>query len=73
VTPLPDGGATLSVRGDADENLVLLDGIPIYHPYQIGGVFSAIRNWYNGFSAPRSPAASGAHFAAAARHAPRSV
>lgn len=33
----------LHVRGgSADQNLVLLDGIPVYNPYHTGGVFSGI-------------------------------
>jgi hypothetical protein len=36
-----DFTAGLNVRGgSADQNLVLLDGIPIYNPYHLGGLFS---------------------------------
>jgi hypothetical protein len=36
-----DFNATLNVRGgEADQNLVLLDGYPIYNPFHLGGLFS---------------------------------
>ena len=36
-----DYNATLNVRGgEADQNLVLLDGFPIYNPFHLGGLFS---------------------------------
>jgi hypothetical protein len=36
-----DFNAALNVRGgEADQNLVLLDGYPIYNPFHLGGLFS---------------------------------
>ena len=36
-----DFNTGLNVRGgSADQNLVLLDGIPIYNPFHMGGLFS---------------------------------
>jgi len=36
-----DYNSGLNVRGgSADQNLVLLDGIPIYNPFHMGGIFS---------------------------------
>ncbi len=43
VAALPDVGTALHVRGgDADETLVLLDGVPVYAPYHANGVLSAV-------------------------------
>lgn len=37
----PEGSAELSVRGGSDgQNLVLLDGVPVYNPYHMFGLFS---------------------------------
>jgi len=42
VSPANDFSAALIVRGGSpDENLILLDGIEVYNPYHLGGVFSA--------------------------------
>ena len=42
VAPANDFSAALIVRGGSpDENLILLDGIEVYNPYHLGGVFSA--------------------------------
>ena len=39
----PESPATMHIRGgSADQNLVLLDGVPIYNPIHAGEVFSAI-------------------------------
>ena len=41
VTSVNDFSSALVVRGGSpDENLILLDGIEIYNPYHMGGVFS---------------------------------
>jgi hypothetical protein len=42
VLPTNDFSSDLNVRGSrADENLVLLDGVEVYNPNHLGGVFSA--------------------------------
>ena len=41
VTTVSEIGASFNVRGgSADQNLVLLDGIPIFHPFHMLGIFS---------------------------------
>ena len=41
VTSVSEVGASLNVRGgSADQNLVLLDGVPIYNPFHSLGLFS---------------------------------
>ena len=41
VTARNDFSAGYNVRvGESDQNLVLLDGIPIYNPFHVGGLFS---------------------------------
>lgn len=41
VSAMNDYNTGLNVRGgSADQNLVLLDGIPIYNPFHMGGLFS---------------------------------
>jgi hypothetical protein len=41
VTARNDFNTGLTVRGgEADQNLVLLDGFPIYNPFHLGGIFS---------------------------------
>ena len=41
VTTANDFNASLIVRGGSpDENLIILDGVEIYNPYHVGGVFS---------------------------------
>lgn len=42
VTTVSDFSSALYVRGGApDQNLFLLDGIPLFNPYHMGGLFSA--------------------------------
>jgi hypothetical protein len=42
-TALPDAATSLHVRGGAaDENRVLLDGVPIYNPYHAAGTLTAV-------------------------------
>lgn len=41
VTTISDFTATFNVRGgSADQNLILLDDVPIYNPFHLGGIFS---------------------------------
>lgn len=41
VVSTSDFSSSFNVRGgSADENLILLDGIPIYNPFHLGGMFS---------------------------------
>jgi len=43
VAAMSDYSSALYVRGgSADQNLITLDGIPLFNPYHVGGVFSAI-------------------------------
>ena len=39
----PESGASLHVRGgSADQNLILLDGVPVYQPYHISGAVGTL-------------------------------
>ncbi len=41
VTTVSDFAAAFNVRGgSADQNLILLDGVPIYNPFHLGGIFT---------------------------------
>ncbi|MDE2973826.1 MAG: TonB-dependent receptor [Gemmatimonadota bacterium] len=41
VSTVSDFSAAFNVRGgSADQNLILLDGVPIFNPFHLGGVFS---------------------------------
>ncbi len=41
VTTVSDFAAAFNVRGgSADQNLILLDDVPIYNPFHLGGIFS---------------------------------
>lgn len=43
VAAISDLSSALYVRGGAaDQNLILLDGVPLFNPYHFGGIFSAI-------------------------------
>lgn len=43
VASISDFSSALYVRGgSAEQNLVTLDGIPLFNPYHVGGIFSAI-------------------------------
>jgi outer membrane receptor protein involved in Fe transport len=43
VAAISDYSSALYVRGgSADQNLITLDGIPLFNPYHLGGIFSAI-------------------------------
>lgn len=43
VAAISDYSSALYVRGgSADQNLITLDGIPMFNPYHLGGVFSAL-------------------------------
>lgn len=43
VAAMSDYSSALYVRGgSADQNLITLDGIPMFNPYHLGGVFSAL-------------------------------
>lgn len=42
VAAMSDLSSALYVRGGAaDQNLILLDGVPLFNPYHLGGIFSA--------------------------------
>ena len=41
VTTVSDFSAAFNVRGgSADQNLILLDGVPVFNPFHLGGLFS---------------------------------
>lgn len=43
VGAISDYSSALYVRGgSADQNLITLDGVPLFNPYHLGGIFSAI-------------------------------
>jgi hypothetical protein len=43
VAAISDFSSSLYVRGGAsDQNLITLDGVPLFNPYHLGGIFSAI-------------------------------
>lgn len=43
VAAISDYSSALYVRGgSADQNLITLDGVPLFNPYHVGGIFSAI-------------------------------
>lgn len=43
VASISDYSSALYVRGgSADQNLITLDGVPLFNPYHVGGIFSAI-------------------------------
>jgi hypothetical protein len=43
VAAMSDYSSALYVRGgSADQNLIALDGVPLFNPYHVGGLFSAI-------------------------------
>mgnify|MGYP001165968585 FL=1 len=43
VAAISDFSSALYVRGgSADQNLITLDGVPLFNPYHVGGIFSAI-------------------------------
>jgi hypothetical protein len=43
VSAISDFSSALYVRGgSADQNLITLDGFPLFNPYHVGGIFSAI-------------------------------
>ena len=45
VVSTSDFSSAFNVRGgSADQNLILLDGIPIYNPFHLGGVFSVFNS-----------------------------
>jgi hypothetical protein len=45
VVTTSDFSSAFNVRGgSADQNLILLDGIPIYNPFHLGGVFSVFNS-----------------------------
>jgi len=42
VKTMNDFSSALYVRGSTpDQNLIMLDNVPVYNPYHLGGVFSA--------------------------------
>jgi len=56
VVSTSDFGASFNVRGgSADQNLILLDGIPIFNPFHLGGFFSV----FNGDMVSRAELQSG--------------
>lgn len=43
IAAISDYSSALYVRGgSADQNLIALDGVPLFNPYHLGGIFSAI-------------------------------
>lgn len=43
VQPMSDFSSALYVRGgSSDQTLITLDGIPVFNPYHLGGIFSAV-------------------------------
>ena len=43
VAAISDLSSSLYVRGGAsDQNLIMLDGVPLFNPYHLGGIFSAV-------------------------------
>ncbi|HEX2167680.1 MAG TPA: TonB-dependent receptor [Longimicrobiales bacterium] len=43
VSAISDFSSALYVRGGAaDQNLITLDGVPLFNPYHLGGIFSAV-------------------------------
>ena len=57
VTSLSDMGSGLSVDGaDFSQTSFEIDGVPVYFPYRLGGVFSAFNTWhFQRVSFERSP------------------
>lgn len=43
VQPISDFSSALYVRGgSSDQTLITLDGVPVFNPYHLGGIFSAV-------------------------------
>lgn len=43
VQPMSDFSSALYVRGgSSDQTLITLDGVPVFNPYHLGGIFSAV-------------------------------
>lgn len=57
MTSLSDMGSGLSVDGaDFSQTSFEIDGVPVYFPYRLGGVFSAFNTWhFQRVSFERSP------------------